>query len=169
MNEERIITFEPAYDCIRVKPCVHGVDNCTNEDATQPENRHYTHGIHGVTMRMIYKKNGAATQFVLYTGWYLPETPQSPHGGPMAADLGYHSPFPQYDSQEEYGGKNDDCEVLGGVCYYDGSGLNAERPWNVLRREGGEAVWKLLAEEWDALFGEKLGIEPAFSDIEGQG
>lgn len=66
---------------------------------------------------------------------------------PMAADLGYHSPVPLYESQLALRGKGE-CPYLGhqDVCYYDGSGLNAQELWE--RDEDGapESIWKALEE-----------------------
>jgi hypothetical protein len=46
------------------------------------------------------------------------------------------------------------CEVIGCECYYDGSTLNAEKPWELLLTEGHEAVWQFLLKEYDAVFNE---------------
>jgi hypothetical protein len=67
---------------------------------------------------------------------------------PMAADLGYHSPYPMYEGHEEWGGRME-CDLLdGGVCYYDGSGLNAEEPWRILRHDGEAAFWRFMDCYW---------------------
>lgn len=87
----------------------------------------------------------------------------------MPADLGYHSPKPMYHSHQpmgatkirwvdgEIGGQKlkvpeseptgtfTPCEFLDGKpCYYDGSGLNAKRIFEVLTREGDAGVWREL-------------------------
>jgi hypothetical protein len=104
-------------------------------------------GIHGVTMRWIVKGDRGAVQWVVYTNWYLPHVvaewkAKGAHmPGPIPADLGYHSPVPFYEDQQSQG----ECKFLDGkVCYYDGSGLNANPLWEKFIREGGEAVWKEL-------------------------
>lgn len=49
------------------------------------------------------------------------------------------------------------CEFVGGVpCYYDGSGLNADRIYDVLKSRGEEAVWKELESFYIRTFGELL-------------
>lgn len=49
-------------------------------------------------------------------------------------DLGYHSPAPMYEGHEQLSAT---CEWLpGGVCYYDGSSLNAQRPFDAWRESG---------------------------------
>jgi hypothetical protein len=87
---------------------------------------------------------------------------------PMAADLGYHSKVPMYGGQEPIGSVNTEinmdsskeglekfdfkrtetgtftpCPYLDGApCYYDGSGLHAEKVLAMLIKKGGEAVWQ---------------------------
>jgi hypothetical protein len=117
------------------------------------------YGIHGCDLRMVLTGPAGAVQFVLFTNWHLPhvmeETVKKTVGTtldeigikvrflPMAADLGYHSLVPMYDGEEEPTNKS--CPYLGGrPCYYDGSGLNAERVYEVLLKEGSEGVWKYL-------------------------
>jgi hypothetical protein len=39
------------------------------------------------------------------------------------------------------------------ICYYDGSGLNAERIFGVMLREGSDGVWKALEEYYEEIFG----------------
>lgn len=66
----------------------------------------------------------------------------------MAADLGYHWPSPQYDGQNRL----EDCPLFDdGHCYYDGSSLDAEEPWRLLREEGDEALWQHLEDYWREL------------------
>ena len=136
---ERRITFDPAYDCIRVQPCVHGSDKCRGTNA-------HGHGVHGVDMRWFLIGPAGVVQFVVYTGWHLDVTPPAPHG-PMAADLGYHWPTPRYQEQTAM-----QCDLLSaGHCYYDGSGLNAKHPWRILREQGSEAVWSYLEDYYESL------------------
>ena len=45
------------------------------------------------------------------------------------------------------------CPILGDKpCYYDGSGLRAEDVLQILIREGGEAVWKVMEESYAERF-----------------
>jgi len=97
---------------------------------------------------------------------------------PMAADLGYHSRVPMYEGQEPMGSVDyklsmdeskeglekfqsgrtatdtfTPCPYLDGApCYYDGSGLNAERVLQILIEQGGEAVWKYLEDYYHSTF-----------------
>lgn len=134
---ERRVVFAPAFD---------------KRDPNPSKN----YGIHGVDMRMYVIGPRGAVQFVLYTGWHLPHVREELDARPsrkrcldhpMPADLGYHSPIPTYEGQEEWG--RDNCELLGCRCYYDGSGLNAERIYEVLLREGSEGVWRELEAYYD--------------------
>lgn len=143
MSEQLVheIIFYPAYD----------------KRAPEP-NKNY--GIHGVDMRWYVKGDKGAVQFVVYTNWHLPHVMSElendpPRRGfnrfaPLPADLGYHSPTPRYEDQYCH----EDCEVIGKKCYYDGSGLNAETVYDILVREGGEAVWKYLDEYYYEIFGD---------------
>lgn len=129
---ERITEFTPAYDK-------------RNPDPSQ------NYGIHCVDLRMILKGERGAVQFVLYTGWYPKHLQKEMPNGILPADLGYHSHKPMWDGQPA----QENCRYLDGKpCYYDGSGLNAERIFDILLEEGGEAVWKELEEYYIELFGE---------------
>lgn len=118
------------------------------------------YGIHGVEMRWLYGDKKGVVQFLIYTNWQLPhvefemEKNRTPFYvfRPMAANLGCHSPVPQYEGQESL---TKSCSYLDGrPCYYDGSIRNAEEVFDLLLKEGGDAVWKRLHEEYDAYFGE---------------
>ncbi len=141
---ERIIELTPAYDK-------------RNPDPSK------NYGIQGVSMRMVLKGDKGAVQFLLFTNWMLPHIYKEWKGTkyddltiecrykPMAADLGYHSLSPIYEGQTTI---SDKCEYLDGKpCYYDGSGLNAEKVFDILVREGGEAVWKFLENYYNEIFG----------------
>lgn len=136
MTYERIVEFTPAWD---------------KRDPDPSKN----YGIHGVELRMVLKGAKGAVQFVLYTNWMLPavmrEGGGSYHLPPMPADLGYHWIEPRYEDQRAM-----QCEYTGtGKCYYDGSGLNAERIYEVLLREGSEGVWKALEAYYEDLAGDE--------------
>ena len=104
-----------------------------------------------------------AIQFLVYTNWNLPHVQRELDSEPlnkcpymfhkpMAADLGYHSPKPTYEGQDKM---TDKCKHLGDrPCYYDGSGLRAEKVFDILLKEGGDGVWKELENEYTSRFGE---------------
>lgn len=144
---QKIINFRPAFDKRNPDPKIN-------------------YGIHGVEIVWILKGDKGAIQFVVYTNWHLPgvqkELIRKCKGGsfgefpyctlkPQPADVGYHSPAPQYEGQNSL---TDSCDLLGGKpCYYDGSGLQAEDVFRVLVEQGGEAVWKELEDRYVRLFG----------------
>lgn len=138
---EQVVEFGAAHDCMRVQPCKFGSDRCKPGSGG-------SHGIGAVDMRMVLKGPLGVVQFVLYTGWHLDETPEGV-GKPLAADLGYHSPTPLYEGQYQ----TESCTYFDGAsCFYDGSSLNAEEPWRILRYEGGDAVWKYLRDYYASTF-----------------
>lgn len=120
-----------------------------------------------------------AVSFTVSLGWYLPGAIKgaSPYGqglpgdgrqhlgwechafdsleiSLMPTDLGYHSPKPMYEGQSKMEGK---CELVeGGVCYYDGSGLNAYPVMKRLVAEGEDGVWAALTDYYvETFFGER--------------
>lgn len=141
------IHFQPAFDKCHPDP-----------------NKNY--GIHGASMRWLVIGDEGAVQFVVYTNWHLPhirrEAKTEPGSivlierypfefwqAPTAADLGYHSKVPRYEGQTSMG---QECDILGGECYYDGSTLNAEPVFELLIAEGHEAVWDYLKQYYKDIF-----------------
>jgi hypothetical protein len=47
----------------------------------------------------------------------------------------------------------DDCPIIGGKCYYDGSALQGQEVGQIMVREGSDAVWKILEERYSERFG----------------
>jgi len=155
MKYERTVEFVPAYDKRSSDP---------NKD----------YGIGSVRVKFILRKGRKAVQFLFSTDWYLPDTqkewldkvhgarteiPQdirSPdlhkHRHISGWDIGYHSPIPMYKGQESI---TEDCPVIGGVCYYDGSSLAVDRYLDILVSEGSDRVWRELEKEWESTFGDK--------------
>lgn len=118
------------------------------------------YGIHGMEIKFLLIEDHKAVQFVIYTSWMLPHVTKEHeqrgyHPSPMGADLGYHSPHPQYEDHTIT--KN--CEWTDGDCYYDGSSLRAQELFEKFIAEGEEYMWQQLEEEWDYHFKEK-GNEP---------
>jgi hypothetical protein len=135
---KREITFDPAWDRRSDKPS---------------EN----YGTHPVEIRFLLKGKRRAVQFVLYTGWHMPEVEKDigkKHDclfKPIPTDLGYHSPEPLYAGQTK---SCDDCLFTGGPCYYDGSGGLAGPIFEILKREGSEGVWRALEAYYREIFEE---------------
>lgn len=125
-------------------------------------------GIGCATMHFYVIGVKGAIQFVLMTGWYphiikkttfddwsdwaeLRITVQ-PDDKPFPVDLGYHSRLPRYEGQAVMDGE---CHLLKGPCYYDGSGLNAHKPFSILVHEGSERLWEFLELYYYETFKEK--------------
>ena len=112
--------------------------------------------VHGVEMRWYILGPAGAIQFVLYTNWHLKHVQdeqdarldrQFPHlfCHPLPADIGYHSHVPRYKGQTIL---SENCDILKGPCYYDGSSLNAHQFYKILIEQGGEALWMALEKEY---------------------
>ena|SRR3990167_4925206 len=127
---EHIISFSPGHLCERFLA-----------DRNDPHN----HGKACVDLLFLVKNKLGAVQFTLLSGWY-PEWKKyryedSSPFSVLPSDLGYHSPKPMYESQSPMG----ECSwVEGGQCYYDGSSLNAEKPFDILIMQGETALWRFL-------------------------
>lgn len=139
-----LIESEPAYDL-------------------RDPNPSKSYGIHGVNLRFLVVGPLGVVQFLLHTNWQLPHVEREldsrpvdsrfPHLScrPVPADLGYHSPKPMYEGQTP----RDNCTYLGGrPCYYDGSGLNARKPYEILVAEGLDPMWEFLEDDYKRTFEE---------------
>lgn len=148
-------------------------------DKRDPDpNKNY--GVHGVEMRWLLIGPAGVIQFLVFTNWHLPHVQQEMYCKGMAAqnetvlrvlftpqpaDVGYHSPEPHYEGQTSMG----PCEHLDGKpCYYDGSSLAAETMFNLLVREGDEAVWKKMEERYYDTFGGEQIAENGHKPIGGE-
>lgn len=109
-------------------------------------------GRHGMEVTWLLRGPKGVIQFCIFTGWDPGLTlRQDTVNAPSGADLGYHAHVPQYEGQTPM---QEDCDYLGGTCFYDGSGLMAD---DLLRRfliEGERVVWQTLAERHDLLLTE---------------
>lgn len=147
MKTERIIYFKPASDNRKLEPP-------------------YRDGPGGVNMYMIVKGDHGVIEFEVFTKWYLPavqkelvdmvETIPSSKGDiqchflPAPADLCYHAREQQEPGQQIF---DTDCKYIGGACYYDGSGLEAEKLFEMLTTQGSDAVWEELEYRYLKQFG----------------
>lgn len=144
---EKEIKFHPAYD-------------------KRDENPSKNYGIHGVEMRWLLKGTDGTVQFVVFTNWHLPHVMEEQDQRitnkipdkvdlkvtyhPMPADVGYHSLKPMYEGQQPMPQK---CEYLNNQpCYYDGSGLHAQKVFEILVEKGSDAVWKYLEKYYNETF-----------------
>lgn len=135
-NEEfkKDVYVEPAFDK-------------RNSDPTK------NYGIHGCNIRFVLRGSNGVVQFLIFTNWHLPHVTEELlekskdkesirlFFSPIPADIGYHSPKPMYKDQTTMG----PCIFLDGKdCYYDGSSLSATEVYNVMLKEGSDAVWREL-------------------------
>lgn len=128
---ERAVAFEPGYN-----------------------DRGGPYGVHGMDIRWMLRGPKGAVQFLMSTGWVPGEKgvpPQISDLYPSGSDLGYHARVPQWEGQEIYG--HESCDVLGGRCYYDGSGLAARDLLREFTREGERVIWTALEARYAALTG----------------
>lgn len=134
----RSITMQPGYD--------HRSFGCD-------------HGQHGMTVRFLMQGPLGAVQFVFYLLDMVPGNFEFGNSKPngvrsiMSVDLGYHSPVPIYENQRQM-----DCDfILGGRCYYDGSGLDAGPVLEAFAEHGPHAVWAELARMYQGVFVDQEG------------
>lgn len=118
----RKISFKPAFD----------------RRHTDPKKNY---GIHCMDMSFWLVGPKGGISFTIYTGWYLPY--MGGGSSAMGADVSYHSKVPLYEGQT----KLESCQLTGGDCYSDGSGLAAQDLFAQFVAGGEEVVWKKL-EEW---------------------
>lgn len=107
------------------------------------------YGNTAVTIRFTLKGEKGAVHWMIGTHWVIKPirglTSLRPdifnYERPEGWDLGYHSPKPLYD---EHHVQHEDCPVIGGPCYYDGSSLNAELMIEGFLGHGESYVWEKL-------------------------
>lgn len=121
------------------------------------------YGIGEVRMWFYLIGRKGAVQWQIGTGWYcnsaerhLRSFPDDPGGyrdesryRPRAWDLGYHAREAQYDGQTVV---DQDCETIGGPCFYDGSGLNAELLLDGFLEGGERFLWPALEAYYGHVF-----------------
>jgi hypothetical protein len=129
---EKIIRFYPAYDQRNVNPSL-------------------DYGFGGVEMRMVLKGDKGAVQFVMDTGWYLPNIKE--YARILPIDLGVHSLTPLYEGQEVSSASCEYCD--GKPCYYNGSINNAYNVYEKMLTEGDSGVWQALEDYYNEVFGGK--------------
>jgi hypothetical protein len=138
---EKIIRFEPGFDKRNPDPNIN-------------------YGIGGMKIRFVLKGEKGAMQFLIGTDWYpystqkeyLTRFPEKHDIQPSGWDIGYHSPIPMHEGQEPM---SSECDILGGTCYYDGSGLAADRLIPAFLERGTDAVWEKLTEWYTDRFGDE--------------
>ena len=137
--------------------------NCPRRDPGQ-------HGVHGMGISWYLRGPAGGAQFRVYTNW-IPGLLSPGHGlpplgmsfprrdyehYPVGSDVGYHARRPQYEGQEPI---HDNCPIIGGPCYYDGSGMRAERLAHRFIEEGEEVIWAELESVYAGLLAEDREAE----------
>ena len=120
---------------------------CELEVIPAYDNRKEGKGQHCAEMRFYVHGPKGSVQFVLYTGWYLEGLDKSPVYYKHKMDE--PMPVPMYEDQSNCGY----CKILDSdSCYYDGSTLNADKPFRILVSKGSEALWKYLKDYYKQVF-----------------
>ena len=137
----------------------HWVESSPSRNWIRPEpSRNY--GISTVRLTFHVKGPKGAVQWMIGTEWgikpvreHLENFPYHRHEfrAPTGWDLGYHSPTPRYEGQSV---QSENCTILGGRCYYDGSSLNADDLIEGFLAGGTEWLWPKLEEYYRCVFEE---------------
>lgn len=127
----------PAFDCMSGFCRTPGCPGYPRGDGR-------THGIgserHLYVTIADHRTGPVAVSFDYATGTYHEATPRSSWSEPMALDIGHHTTVALYPEQW----RSEDCDWLGGRCYYDGSGLQADRYLSILQGGGEASLWAAL-------------------------
>ncbi len=121
------------------------------------------HGVHGMEIHWYLRGPAGGAQFKMGTDWIpgelFPGHGLGPDGVnrtwmlyPTGVDVGYHARRPQWEGDQPI---HDDCPIIGGTCYYDGSGLRAD---DVLKRfvvDGEPVIWAELEKVYAELVDEE--------------
>jgi len=114
------------------------------------------YGVGSCTIHFYCIGEKGAVQFVLGTDWFpeaarqhLSKFPPSREPKPRAWDLSYHSREPRYEGQSL---AYENCSILNGPCYSDGSALMAEEWLEGFLNGGTEWLWPKLEEYYLSVF-----------------
>ncbi|MCV7354474.1 hypothetical protein [Mycolicibacterium fluoranthenivorans] len=139
---ERLVTVQPAYDCIGVQPCVHGSDTCNPGTGR-------SHGRHNAELHMTVGGPDAEITLVIGTGWDLPSVPAHHRLArhdyyPRGRFVEFHTARPRYEGQDRREPQPDGtCKSWSG-CYLAGGYTMADEPTRLLVAKGSDAVWAWL-------------------------
>jgi hypothetical protein len=141
---ERIFSVRPAYDCIGVRPCVHGSERCKPGTGG-------SHGRHNAEMHLTVRGDDAEVTLVVGTGWDLPTVPaHHRHSGPTGRFVEFHTARPRYEGQD----RRDPCPTgtckHWAACYVDSGYTMSDEPTRLLVAAGSDAVWAWLEQQYAA-------------------
>jgi hypothetical protein len=113
------------------------------------------YGIGAINIRFVLVGKKGAVHALLGTNLYLPEVVKEKPSVIECSQLngwdeGYHSPKPKCEGQTRSSKR---CHYIGKPCYYDGSGLAADKYVGILLHEGSDGVWKELHKYYLQVFG----------------
>lgn len=151
MKFTREITVTPAYDCVRAKPCVHGVTQCGIDPMAN-------HGVKGSDMRLHLGTDDHEVVLTVNTGWYLPQTPKRGLVDTefMGSSVGWHSQSDIAMEETRILADPANCPRGWEVCYSSMAYILANEGALLLVTEGTDAVWAWLEELYNDRFG-KVG------------
>ena len=132
---QRLVTVTPARDC--TTKCEFGSDRCKPGAG----------GFHGITdanIRFSLTGEQGALSFVFFTGWHKKETrkardPFRHTDGLGGVDWHWRTPRTDYEAFH-----HEDCDLLGGDCWTDGSGLMAMDAFEELVNGGTDSLWEWM-------------------------
>jgi hypothetical protein len=142
---KRIVTVRPAYDCIGVRPCVHGSEACKPGSGG-------SHGRHSAEMHLTVRGPDAEVTLVIGTCWDLPTVPDHHcHRGPKGYFVQFHTARPRYEGQDRREPQpGDSCYGWTG-CYTDAGYTMSDEPTRLLVAAGSDAVWAWLEQQYAAV------------------
>lgn len=145
--------------------------------------RHRDCGVHGMELLFVLRGPRGAVCFQVFTNMQLPHVAEQIADDierqargkartftgmsaaeritlffqPIGADVGYHSPVPQSEYQEERGTPDQEhCQFLGAPCYYDGSSLRAKDWTPEFIAKGEDWVFNMLEIEYRRRYSEPV-------------
>lgn len=117
---EEAVMFTPGYDCPR-----RGMDG---------------HGHKGMEISWYLRGPAGAAVFTLDTDWFPAGEAGWPHG-PVGKVIGSHGHRPKHESQDP---QSLDCDLTGGLCFWNFSCLRAAELVPRFRRLGEPVIWAEL-------------------------
>lgn len=139
---ERIFNVRPAYDCIGVRPCVHGSERCKPGTGG-------SHGRHNAEMHLTVRGPDAEVTLVVSTGWDLPTVPAyhrltATMDYPRGAFVELHTARPRYEGQDGGEARPDGTCKDWAACYVDTGYTMSDEPTRLLVEKGSDAAWEWL-------------------------
>lgn len=155
MNKlEHIVEVTPSRNWIREEPKRnYGITTCWLYFIVRGEQGAVQFAISSMWASKPVREHLAQFDFSSY--WDQPREP-------IAVDLGYHSPTPHYEGQEP---TIQPCKyVNGGVCYCDGSALNAKMWVEGFLAGGTYWLWAKLEQYYEYIFndGKYPNVTPTY-------